>query len=47
MLTPSDDLEHITAMTLRHYNEGAEAFWEATRDHDVRPRPTGAVRPRG
>lgn len=44
MLTPSDDLEHITAMTLRHYNEGAEAFWEATRDHDVRQNVAALLR---
>ena len=26
----------ITARTLAHYDESAEAFWEGTRDHDVR-----------
>ena len=31
-----EDLERITAATLRHYDERAEAFWEGTRDHDVR-----------
>jgi SAM-dependent methyltransferase len=31
----SDDLERITAVTLRHYDQRAEEFWEATRDHDV------------
>ena len=25
----------ITELTLRHYNQRAEAFWKATRDHDV------------
>ena len=29
------DLEKITNLTLSHYNERAEAFWEGTRDHDV------------
>lgn len=36
MPNPTDDLEQITTRTLRHYNERAEAFREATRDHDVR-----------
>ena len=29
------DLEKITDLTLDHYNEHAEDFWESTRDHDV------------
>src|SRR6266571_7392056 len=29
------DLEKITDLTLRHYNEYAEYFWEGTRDHNV------------
>lgn len=33
-LTP-EDLERIAAFTLAHYNEQAEGFWAATRDHDV------------
>jgi SAM-dependent methyltransferase len=31
-----EDLDRITARTLAHYDEGAEGFWEGTRDHDVR-----------
>ena len=31
----SDDLERIAAITLRHYDQRAEEFWEGTRDHDV------------
>jgi SAM-dependent methyltransferase len=31
-----NDLERITARTLAHYDERAAAFWEGTRDHDVR-----------
>ena len=31
----SDDLERIATVTLRHYDQRAEAFWKATRDHDV------------
>jgi len=34
MLTPQD-LQHIAARTLGHYEGHAEAFWEGTRDHDV------------
>ncbi len=34
-LTP-DDLRLITARTLAHYDARAQAFWEGTRDHDVR-----------
>jgi len=30
-----EDLAKISAVTLDHYNESAEAFWEGTRDHDV------------
>jgi SAM-dependent methyltransferase len=30
-----EELAKISALTLDHYNERAEAFWEGTRDHDV------------
>ena len=30
-----EDLPRITARTLEHYDEHAQAFWEGTRDHDV------------
>lgn len=33
-LTPAD-LARITARTLAHYDQHAQAFWEGTRDHDV------------
>src|ERR1700689_198520 len=33
-LTPQD-LEKVTHLTLSHYNERAEDFWEGTRDHNV------------
>lgn len=36
MAQPPADLKQITAKTLEHYSERAEAFWEGTRDHDVR-----------
>ena len=29
------DLEKIAALTLEHYNQSAEDFWQGTRDHDV------------
>ena len=29
------DLEQISAVTLDHYGQRAEAFWNATREHDV------------
>jgi SAM-dependent methyltransferase len=29
------DLERIAGLTLEHYNQRAEDFWEGTRDHDV------------
>ena len=31
-----DGLRHIAARTLAHYNQNAQAFWQGTRDHDVR-----------
>jgi SAM-dependent methyltransferase len=31
-----EDLDHIASRTLSHCNERAVAFWEGTRDHDVR-----------
>ena len=34
MLDPHE-LQNIVDLTLRHYNEGAEGFWQGTRDHDV------------
>lgn len=33
-LTP-EDLQRIAALTLAHYDQHAQAFWEGTRDHDV------------
>ena len=36
MKLKAQDLETVTARTLRHYNEAAESFWEGTRSHDVR-----------
>lgn len=32
----ADELDRITARTLAHYDQRAQAFWEGTRDHDVR-----------
>ena len=29
------DLENIAHLTLEHYNQHAEEFWEGTRNHDV------------
>lgn len=31
----SDDLEGITGLTLQHYDQRADDFWEGTRGHDV------------
>ena len=31
-----EDLQLIAARTLAHYNSNAQAFWQGTRDHDVR-----------
>jgi SAM-dependent methyltransferase len=31
----TSELHHTTTVTLRHYNNSAESFWEGTRDHDV------------
>ena len=30
-----EELQRIAARTLAHYDRGAHAFWEDTRDHDV------------
>jgi len=30
------ELEKIASLTLDHYNERAEDFWQGTRDHDVK-----------
>jgi len=30
------ELEKITSLTLDHYNERADDFWQGTRDHDVK-----------
>ena len=36
-MPPSGDVPtRITTDTLAHYNQRAAAFWEGTRDHDVR-----------
>jgi SAM-dependent methyltransferase len=36
MTQPPQELDHITAATLDHYNERAAEFWSGTRDHDVK-----------
>lgn len=35
MTLKPEDLEKIAGLTLQHYNQRAEDFWEGTRDHDV------------
>ncbi|MBH2019798.1 MAG: methyltransferase domain-containing protein [Burkholderiales bacterium] len=35
MTLPSDTLAHITALTLAHYEQHADEFWQGTRAHDV------------
>src|SRR5438105_4765101 len=35
MKLDSKDLQHISYVTLKHYDDSAEAFWAGTRDHDV------------
>ena len=35
MKLDSHDLEKLVERTLKHYEEGAEDFWEGTRDHNV------------
>jgi SAM-dependent methyltransferase len=34
-LTP-EELQQVVARTLAHYDQNAQAYWEGTRDHDVR-----------
>ena len=41
---PDDELAHIAARTLAHYAASAEAFWEGTRDHDVRQNVAALLR---
>ncbi len=31
----SQDLKKISELTLEHYDQNADDFWEGTRDHDV------------
>ena len=33
-MTP-EDLAKISSLTLEHYDQSADGFWEGTRDHDV------------
>ena len=35
MSLSSQDLQHIAARTLAHYEHHAQSYWEGTRDHDV------------
>ncbi len=35
MTLEPQELEKISGLTLEHYNERAEEFWEGTREHDV------------
>lgn len=34
--TPEEELNRIAERTVAHYDQHAQAFWEGTRDHDVR-----------
>jgi SAM-dependent methyltransferase len=36
MSLTTEELRHIAARTLAHYEQHARAYWEGTRDHDVR-----------
>jgi SAM-dependent methyltransferase len=36
MTLTREELDRIARTTLGHYEQGAQAFWEGTRDHDVR-----------
>ena len=36
MVLTADDLHRIATRTLAHYDQHAQAYWEGTRDHDVR-----------
>ncbi len=31
----TEKLDEIETVTLDHYNQNAEAFWNGTKDHDV------------
>ncbi|TXL16920.1 SAM-dependent methyltransferase, partial [Methylococcaceae bacterium HT3] len=31
----TEQLDEIESITLNHYNNNAEAFWNGTKDHDV------------
>jgi SAM-dependent methyltransferase len=42
---PPDEMTAIVARTLHHYDERADAFWEGTRDHDVRQNIEALLRP--
>lgn len=35
MTLSSEDLQHIAARTVAHYEQHAQSYWEGTRDHDV------------
>lgn len=35
MKLSAQDLEKITSVTLQHYDQNAESFWQGTRGHDV------------
>ena len=35
MTEPTEELDRIARLTVAHYNERADEFWHATRDHDV------------
>lgn len=35
MKLSAEELQRVAEVTLRHYDQNAEAFWEGTRDHDV------------
>jgi SAM-dependent methyltransferase len=39
-----DELQEISSTTLGHYQGGARAFWEGTRDHDVRQNIEALIR---
>lgn len=41
----TEDWQTIESVTLNHYNQHAESFWDGTKDHDVRQNYAAFLRP--
>src|SRR5947209_18565724 len=43
LLLTTEELAQTSSVTLHHYNQDAESFWQGTKDHDVSQNRKGLI----